>query len=288
MEKNEISGYTRLVGFFASPAKHSISPKMHNLAFKETNIDAIYLAFDVSNETLADSIQTIRTFDMLGANLSMPNKIAAIPYMDELSGSAKLIGAINTIVNQEGKLIGHNTDGIGFCESLREAKVSIKGTTMTLLGAGGAAIAMVTQAALDGMKEIYIFSRKSRNYDQMEEKIKKIMEETDCSIIITEWNEVQKLAEALAKSNLLVNATSVGMKEKQSPIKNSQLLREDLTVYDAIYDPRETLLLKQAKEKGAKTINGLGMLIYQGAAAFELWTGTKMPIEKIKPIIENS
>ncbi len=288
MEKNEISGYTRLVGFFASPAKHSISPKMHNLAFKETNIDAIYLAFDVSNETLADSIQTIRTFDMLGANLSMPNKIAAINYMDELSESAKLIGAINTIVNQEGKLIGHNTDGIGFCESLREAKVSIKGTTMTLLGAGGAAIAMVTQAALDGMKEIYIFSRKSPNYDQMEEKIKKIMEETTCSIIITEWNEEQKLAEALAKSNLLVNATSVGMKEKQSPIKNSQLLREDLTIYDAIYDPRETLLLKQAKEKGAKTINGLGMLIYQGAAAFELWTGTKMPIEKIKPIIENS
>lgn len=288
MEKNEISGYTRLVGFFASPAKHSISPKMHNLAFKETNIDAIYLAFDVSNETLADSIQTIRTFDMLGANLSMPNKIAAINYMDELSESAKLIGAINTIVNQEGKLIGHNTDGIGFCESLREAKVSIKGTTMTLLGAGGAAIAMVTQAALDGMKEIYIFSRKSPNYDQMEEKIKKIMEETTCSIILTEWNEEQKLAEALAKSNLLVNATSVGMKEKQSPIKNSQLLREDLTIYDAIYDPRETLLLKQAKEKGAKTINGLGMLIYQGAAAFELWTGTKMPIEKIKPIIENS
>lgn len=288
MEKNEISGYTRLVGFFASPAKHSISPKMHNLAFKETNIDAIYLAFDVSNETLADSIQTIRTFDMLGANLSMPNKIAAINYMDELSESAKLIGAINTIVNQEGKLIGHNTDGIGFCESLREAKVSIKGTTMTLLGAGGAAIAMVTQAALDGMKEIYIFSRKSPNYDQMEEKIKKIMEETTCSIILTEWNEEQKLAEALAKSNLLVNATSVGMKETQSPIKNPQLLREDLTVYDAIYDPRETLLLKQAKEKGAKTINGLGMLIYQGAAAFGLWTGTKMPVEKIKPIIENS
>lgn len=288
MGKNEISGYTRLVGFFASPAKHSISPKMHNLAFKETNIDAIYLAFDVSNETLADSIQTIRTFDMLGANLSMPNKIAAIHYMDELSESAKLIGAINTIVNQEGKLIGHNTDGIGFCESLREAKVSIKGTTMTLLGAGGAAIAMVTQAALDGMKEIYIFSRKSPNYDQMEEKIKKIMEETTCSIILTEWNEEQKLAEALAKSNLLVNATSVGMKEKQSPIKNPQLLREDLTVYDAIYDPRETLLLKQAKEKGAKTINGLGMLIYQGAAAFGLWTGTKMPVEKIKPIIENS
>jgi shikimate dehydrogenase len=174
VEKTAISGYTRLVGFLASPAKHSISPKMHNLAFKETNTDAVYLAFDVSKDELEHGIQAIRTFDMLGANVSMPHKIASVSYMDELTEAAKLIGAINTIVHREGKLIGHNTDGIGFCESLRENQVSIKNETMTLLGAGGAATAMICQAALDGMKTIHIFSRKSPRYERMQEKIKEI------------------------------------------------------------------------------------------------------------------
>jgi shikimate dehydrogenase len=288
VEKTAISGYTRLVGFLASPAKHSISHKMHNLAFKETNTDAVYLAFDVSKDELEHGIQAIRTFDMLGANVSMPHKIASVSYMDELTEAAKLIGAINTIVHREGKLIGHNTDGIGFCESLRENQVSIKNETMTLLGAGGAATAMICQAALDGMKTIHIFSRKSPRYERMQEKIKEITAKTNCVITLTELSNQNKLATALAQSSLLVNATSVGMSDDTSPISDTSLLRKDLTVYDAIYNPRETYLLKQAKTAGAKTINGLGMLVYQGAAAFECWTGKKMPVEQIKPIIENS
>ncbi len=288
MEKTAISGYTRLVGFLANPAKHSISPKMHNLAFKETNIDAVYLAFDVSKDELEHGIQAIRTFDMLGANVSMPHKIAAVSYMDELTEAAELIGAINTIIHHEGNLIGHNTDGIGFCESLRENQVRIKNETMTLLGAGGAATAMICQAALDGMKTIHIFSRKSPRYERMQEKIKEITAKTNCVITLTELSDQNKLATALAQSSLLVNATSVGMSDDTSPISDTSLLRKDLTVYDAIYNPRETYLLKQAKAAGAKTINGLGMLLYQGAAAFECWTGKKMPVEQIKPIIENS
>jgi shikimate dehydrogenase len=261
---------------------------MHNLAFKETNTDAVYLAFDVSKDELEHGIQAIRTFDMLGANVSMPHKIASVSYMDELTEAAKLIGAINTIVHREGKLIGHNTDGIGFCESLRENQVSIKNETMTLLGAGGAATAMICQAALDGMKTIHIFSRKSPRYERMQEKIKEITAKTNCVITLTELRNQNKLATALAQSSLLVNATSVGMSDDTSPISDTSLLRKDLTVYDAIYNPRETYLLKQAKTAGAKTINGLGMLVYQGAAAFECWTGKKMPVEQIKPIIENS
>lgn len=288
MEKTAISGYTRLVGFLANPAKHSISPKMHNLAFKETNIDAVYLAFDVSKDELEHGIQAIRTFDMLGANVSMPHKIAAVSYMDELTEAAELIGAINTIIHHEGNLIGHNTDGIGFCESLRENQVRIKNETMTLLGAGGAATAMICQAALDGMKTIHVFSRKSPRYERMHEKIKEITAKTNCVITLTELSDQNKLATALAQSSLLVNATSVGMSDDTSPISDTSLLRKDLTVYDAIYNPRETYLLKQAKAAGAKTINGLGMLLYQGAAAFECWTGKKMPVEQIKPIIENS
>lgn len=288
MERIAISGYTRLVGFLASPAKHSISPKMHNLAFKETNTDAVYLAFDVSKAELENGIQAIRTFDMLGANVSMPHKIAAVSYMDELTEAAELIGAINTIIHRDGKLIGHNTDGVGFCESLRENQVAISGETMTLLGAGGAATAMICQAALDGMQTIHVFSRKSPRYERMKEKIKEITAKTNCMITLTELSDQNKLATALKESSLLVNATSVGMSDDTSPLYNATLLRNDLTVYDAIYNPRETHLLKQAKAVGAKTINGLGMLVYQGAEAFECWTGKKMPVDIIKPVIENS
>ncbi|KAF1301514.1 shikimate dehydrogenase [Enterococcus saccharolyticus] len=287
MEKTSISGHTRLVGFLASPAEHSISPKMHNFAFQELGIDAVYLAFDIPAEAFSQAIQSIRTFRMLGANVSMPNKILAIDYMDELSEAAALIGAINTIVYQNNRLIGHNTDGIGFCDSLRAANVQITGATMTLIGAGGAATAMICQAALDGMETIHIFSRPGPRYNRMAQKIQEIMSQTACVITLSELDEQEKLAQAIANSDLLANATSVGMKAKESPI-DAVYLHENLTVYDAIYEPRETLLLQQAKHKGAQTINGLGMLLYQGAAAFELWTGQQMPVDKVKSIIEKS
>lgn len=149
----EITGHTRLAGLYAKPARHSISPMMHNAAFIEKGIDARYLAFDVEPEDLKTSVEAIRTLQLLGVNLSMPHKMAAVPLMDELSEAAQLIGAINTIVHHEGKLIGHNTDGIGFMASLTDAGISIIGKEITLMGAGGAATAIISQAALDGVKK---------------------------------------------------------------------------------------------------------------------------------------
>ena len=284
----EVSGHTRLAGFFADPSKHSLSPKLHTTAFSELNINAIYLAFNISKGMLKEAVESIRTLDMMGVNLSMPHKVEAIQYIDELSESAELIGAINTIVNRDGKLIGYNTDGVGFIESLRVNHVPIKNQTMTILGAGGAATAIIVQAALDGFKEIHIFSRPGDRYDEMNKKIDEITKKVNCKISIKDLNDLDELEQAIKTSQLLVNSTSVGMTSENSLIHDTSLLRPDLVVYDVIYNPRQTLLLKQAQANGCQTINGLDMLLYQGAEAFNLWTNQKMPVEKVKTIIENA
>lgn len=283
-----ISGHTRLSALFAKPARHSISPAMHNLSFSENNIDAVYLAFDVEPENLATSIESIRTLDMLGVNLSMPHKMAAVPLVDALSPAAALIGAINTIVNDNGHLTGHNTDGIGFMKALEAIDVSIIGETITVIGAGGAATAIISQAALDGVKEIQVFNRKDAFYPVIEVKLQDIAQQTGCNITLQDLADDSALADALNKSQLLVNATGVGMKpnESESPLKDTSLLRASMAVYDVIYNPRETQLLRDAKAAGAKTANGLSMLLYQGAAAFELWTGKEMLVKKVQALIE--
>ncbi len=283
-----ISGHTRLAALFAKPARHSISPAMHNLSFSENNIDAVYLAFDVEPENLVTSIESIRTLDMLGVNLSMPHKMAAVPLVDALSPAAALIGAINTIVNDNGHLTGHNTDGIGFMKALEAIDVSIIGETITVIGAGGAATAIISQAALDGVKEIQVFNRKDAFYPVIEVKLQEIAQQTGCNITLQDLADDSALADALNKSQLLVNATGVGMKpnESESPLKDTSLLRASMAVYDVIYNPRETQLLRDAKAAGAKTANGLSMLLYQGAAAFELWTGKEMPVKKVQALIE--
>lgn len=286
---NKITGNTRLTALFATPARHSVSPMIHNTAFQALGIDAVYLAFDVGTSSLERAIDSIKNLDMLGANLSMPNKILAVDYMDELSESARLIGAINTIKNDNGRLIGHNTDGIGFLKSLTDMNVNIIGQKITILGAGGAAAAIIAQAALDGVNEIAVYNRKSPSYEKAQLKLKAIAEQTGCSIILNDLADEQALAKDIEESILLLNTTSVGMKplEKATPIQDFSVIRSDLAVYDAIYTPRKTEFLKQARLRGANTANGLGMLLYQGAEAFKIWTGQELPIKLVKPIIEN-
>jgi shikimate dehydrogenase len=288
--ENQITGHTRLAALFATPIRHSVSPMIQNTAFQELGIDTVYLAFEVGTEGLKEAIGSIRRLDMVGANLSMPNKILAVDYMDELSEAAQLIGAVNTITNDHGKLTGHNTDGTGFMRSLKDLEVSIIGKKMTVIGAGGAATAIIVQAALDGVKEIAVYNRKDEFYENIKEKLAYISENTACIITLHDLANETELALDVSESALLLNATGVGMKpmEQQTPIQDFSIIRPDLAVYDVIYTPRETEFLKQAGLRGAKTANGLGMLLYQGAAAFELWTGQEMPIAVVKPIMENN
>ena len=283
-----ISGKTKLTGFFANPASHSLSPLMHNLAFSHWGIDAVYLAFEVDQTNLRQAVESIRTLDMLGVNVSMPNKTAVLAYLDQLSPEAELIGAVNTIVHQEQRLIGYNTDGMGFVRSVNETGHPIKNQKIVVLGAGGAAKAIVVQMALEGAQEITIYKRLNATFLPLKEYFAKVSEKTGCPIRLHDYADESQLALDLSQANLLINATDIGMgsKKDQLPITDVKLLHSQLAVFDLIYSPSETRLIQEAKKMGIKAYNGLGMLIHQGAIAFELWTHREMPVQNIRERLE--
>ncbi|MGL9824136.1 shikimate 5-dehydrogenase [Enterococcus sp. DIV1371a] len=283
-----ISGKTKLTGFFAKPASHSLSPLMHNPAFSHWGIDAVYLAFEVDQTNLRQAVESIRTLDMLGVNVSMPNKTAVLAYLDQLSPEAELIGAVNTIVHQEQRLIGYNTDGMGFVRSVNETGHPIKNQKIVVLGAGGAAKAIVVQMALEGAQEITIYKRLNATFLPLKEYFVKVSEKTGCPIRLHDYADESQLALDLSQANLLINATDIGMgsKKDQLPIADVKLLHSQLAVFDLIYSPSETRLIQEAKKMGIKAYNGLGMLIHQGAIAFELWTHREMPVQNIREQLE--
>ena len=279
-----ITGHTELIGLIATPIRHSSSPRMHNEAFAKLGLDYAYLAFEVGTEDLEDTIKGFRAMKVSGSNVSMPNKTVVHKYLDKLSDAAEMCGAVNTIVNDNGVLTGHITDGIGYMSGLKDAGIDIIGKKMTIVGAGGAATAIQVQAALDGVKEISIFNRKDEFWANAEETVRKINEKTNCKAQLFDLADLDKLKEEIASSYLFTNATGMGMKplEGQTYIPDKSFLRPDLIVSDVVYYPRETELLRMAKEVGCKTMNGLGMMLFQGAAAFKMWTGEDMPIEYMK------
>ena len=279
----KIDGYTRLAAVVANPIKHSISPFIHNRAFEATNTNGVYLAWEVEGTDLAETVANIRRYQMFGINLSMPYKEQVIPYLDQLSEEARLIGAVNTVVNREGTLIGYNTDGKGFFKSLPSFKIS--GKRMVLLGAGGAAKAILTQAILDGVSQVSVFVR-SASIEKTKPYLEKLQHETGFRVDLFALEDVQELQENITQADLLVNATSVGMDGLSQPIPTSIVLPEKLLVADVIYQPFETPFLKWAKEQGNQAINGLGMLLYQAAEAFQLWTGKEMPTDQIWELLK--
>ncbi len=279
-----ITGHTKLLGLLGSPVEHSLSPLMHNEAFRLLNLDYAYLCFDVDEAALPSVTKGLKEAGIRGFNLTMPNKNLMYELVDQLSPAARLIGAVNTVVNENGTLIGHNTDGTGFMHSARDAGFLLVEKNMTLLGAGGAATAIAAQAALDGMKEIRVFARSSsRFFPRMQKLVENINLTTACHASLYEQADETMLRNSLASSDLLVNATSVGMKDtSQSLIEDRTLFRPELNVADVIYEPRKTRLLQIAEEAGCPCMNGLYMLLYQGAEAFRLFTGHEMPTEIIK------
>lgn len=279
----KIDGYTRLAAVVANPIKHSISPFIHNSAFEATNTNGVYLAWEVDATELAETVANIRRYQMYGINLSMPYKEQVIPYLDQLSEEACLIGAVNTVVNREGTLIGYNTDGKGFFKSLPSFKISRK--RMVLLGAGGAAKAILAQAILDGVSQISVFVRSS-SMEKTRPYLEKIQNATGFRVDLFALENIQELQDSITKADLLVNATSVGMDGTSQPIPTSIFLPEKLMVADVIYQPFETPFLKWARNQGNQSINGLGMLLYQAAEAFELWTGKEMPTDQIWELLK--
>jgi shikimate dehydrogenase len=282
-----ITGKTQLIGLIATPISHSMSPTMHNEAFAKLGLDYVYLAFDCGNEELEDVVKGFRALRLRGFNVSMPNKTVVHKYLDKLTPAAELIGAVNTVVNDNGVLTGYNTDGMGYMRSIKEEGVDVIGKKMTLIGAGGAATAIAVQAALDGVKEISIFNRKDSFYTVGEKTVDDINKNTECKAQIFDIADTERLRADIAESVILCDASPVGMKplEHLCNISDPSMLRPSLVVSDTVYSPRKTLLLEMAEKQGCKIINGLGMMIWQGAEGFRLWTGRDMPVEYVKQII---
>ena len=255
----QVTGRTGLLCLLGSPVAHSISPAMHNEACALLDLDYTYLAFDVAPDRLAEAVEGLKALGVRGFNVTMPHKTAAAALCERLSPAARICGAVNTVVNEGGSLVGHTTDGEGYMRSAREAGFQPEGKRMVQLGAGGAGTAVLVQAALDGMAAIDVFNPRDAFWPRA------------------------ALRTCLGQADLLVNTTPVGMERMPGClIPDASWLHAGLTVSDVIYQPRETQLLRMAREAGLKTFNGMYMLLHQGAASFRLWTGREMPIQQIR------
>lgn len=285
--EQRISGHTGLLGLIGSPVGHSGSPAMYNYSFQKLGLDYAYVAFDIKIEEVKDAIAAMKTFKMRGMNVTMPCKTEALKYMDELSPAARIIGAVNTIVNDNGKLTGHITDGEGFVNNLKDHGIEIKGKKITVAGGGGAATAIQVQCALDGAREISIFNIKDAFFERTLHTAEKIKKEVPGIVVnVYDIADTEKMTEEIKSSDIFANATIVGMKpmENESVVKDVKAFYPGLVVADAVYNPEETKLLKEAKEAGCTCIGGKGMLLWQGVAAFKLFTGKDMPVKEVKEL----
>lgn len=283
-----IDGHTILIGLMAHPIRHSMSPTMHNNAFAKLGLNYAYLAFEIDSDQLAAGVQAIRTLDMRGSNISMPNKQKILPLLDRLSPAAKLAGAVNTVVNDHGVLTGYTTDGTGFMKSLADEGLDIRGQKMVLTGAGGAGTPIAIQAALDGVKEIAIFNLHDAHWDQAKKNVEIVNDQTDCHATLHELEDQDDFRNELATAAIYCDATGVGMKplEDKTLVSDPSWFHEDMIVFDTVYAPRTTKLMKVAQQARVKhVLNGLGMMLEQGAEAFKLWTGKEMPVDYIRQLL---
>ncbi len=273
-----ISGRTRICGIIGDPIEHTMSPVMHNAAFKNKGVDYVYLAFRVKKEELGKAIEGMRALNISGLNITIPHKVAVMPFLDELDHLADKIGAINTVVNDNGVLKGYNTDATGFLQALRERGIEPKGKSVVILGASGASRAISFILAERGSSLVIL----NRTWDKAKVCADRISETFQREVTALKLDR-ENLAAALNKADILVNATSVGMSPNidETPV-TSDLLKPSLVVFDIVYNPIKTRLQREAETVGATIISGLDMLVWQGALAFEKWTGLKAPVELMR------
>jgi len=272
----KISGRTRVCALIGDPIEHSLSPCFQNAAFQHLGLDFVYVTFTVKAEALGSAIAGVRSLGLHGLNVTMPHKISVIQYLDELDWNAEKVGSVNTIMNRNGRLIGYTTDGIGALNALKHNGVNLRGKKIVILGAGGASRS-VSSALMREAGELVILNRTVAKAEKLVSDLHSLIEEH--AEIRYEGLTGGNLRKELEDADILINATPVGMKprEDEMPVDEDNL-HPNLVVFDLVYNPVETKLLRKARLVGAKTINGLSMLIHQGAASFEIWTGVKAPI----------
>jgi shikimate dehydrogenase len=275
-----VSGETRLFVIFGDPVEHSLSPVMQNVAFQAAGINGLYIPWQVKAAGLQAAFEAIRGMENFGgANVTVPHKERAVSFVDECLPEAAAVGAVNTIVSKGGRLLGANTDGQGFLRSLlEEGGFAPRGERAVILGAGGGARAVAWSLVEAGISEVTILNRTMKRAESLAEMVRRRIGISASAIGPGD----PRIAERVAGCGLLVNATSLGLHPSDPPPINPALLRPGLLVYDLIYRPRETTLLREAKKRGCRVVGGLGMLLYQGALAFELWTGQKPSEEAMR------
>ena len=281
----KISGQTRIVGVIGDPVQHSRSPQMHNAAIVERKLDYVYVPFHVRSGELREAIEGFKALTVLGVNVTIPHKQTVMPILDDVSHEATLIGAANTLIFCDGRVSGDNTDAQGFLRAMTEEGIDIPvGGSAVVLGAGGAARAVVVALALSGLGLITVANRTGWKAIQFEKNLATISE-TEISAVDLASNQLNS---AIRSADLLVNTTSVGMQETDQLLIDPDSLNPGTIVYEIVYTPPETPLLRVAREKGCQTIGGIGMLVHQGAIAFEKWIGIVPNVETMRIALEQA
>lgn len=282
MVPTEVSGHTKVYCVLGDPVAHSFSPKLHNNAFSKAGIDAVYVAFTVNDDNIGKALDAVRTLGIGGCSVTMPDKMACLPYLDEIDPTARLIGSVNAVVNEGGILKGYNTDGYGMLKSFESMGVEVKGNKLVLMGLGGAGSAVAVTAAKDyHLGEIAVFNRANgKSWGHAQEVVKLINEETSCKAKLCDLNDKELLKKEMSTAQMLGNTTNVGMGSQigQSVVPDSSFFAQGMVVQDAVYSPAKTKLLELAEEAGCRYSNGISMLFFQGAKQFKLWTGRDIPV----------
>ena len=281
----QITGKTKIVGVIGDPIKHSHSPQMHNAAFAELGLDYAYLPFHVEPHSLPAAIEGFKAMNVVGINVTIPHKQAVIPLVDEISHDVELIGAANTLIFEGGKIKGENTDVPGFLAGMRETGIEpVQGDSALVIGAGGGARAVLVALIAIGLKPIFIANRTVSKADAIATDFSK---KTGTSLQAIGLDD-PRLASVVKDVSLLVNTTPIGMWDSHPPLILSQWLQPRTVVYDIVYTPPETRLLQEAAAQGCHTIQGLGMLIHQGAIAFEKWTKVPAPVLTMQQAVQEA
>jgi shikimate dehydrogenase len=281
MIESNISGKTQICGIIGDPVEHTLSPAMQNAAFQSAGLNCIYIPFRVIKEDLCAAIHGMRALNLRGLNVTIPHKVAVLPFLDRIDPLAEKIGAVNTIVNDSGVLTGYNTDASGFLRALSEEGIDPADKNVVVLGSGGAARAIVFSLA-EKVANLTILNRHPAPAAEIAVKIFNCCQKPVQAVELTDAN----LESVLEKADILVNTTSVGMSPDSgmSPLP-SNLIKPGMVVFDIIYNPLKTRLMLESEKRGARVISGIEMLIWQGAAAFELWTSEKAPVEVMRRVV---
>lgn len=278
-----VSGATTVVGVIGNPIEHSLSPRMHNAAFEYLGLDYVYIPLRVLEKDLKNAVRGAKAFNFRGFNVTIPHKVSILRFLDKVESTARKIGAVNTVVNEDGKLSGYNTDGLGALEALREAGVDPEGKKILVIGAGGASRAITFYLA-GVCSELAILNR-------TRSKAVKLASDLKSAGFKAYGNglTVEALERELVDTDILINTTSVGMHPDvdRSPVPE-ELLHRDLVVFDIVYNPLETMLLRYARKVGAKPVDGVGMLVNQGAISFKMWTGCEAPRDVMRKAVMDS